>query len=325
MEMNAEYEQQHRGDMEAASGDLSCSLRSPKNETIDVPDQRSRDRRSQQAATIPETANSPASQQTRPDLVPAPLYATRPPQDQIMQMQPDSTSLQAVEGNDEGLAAQIEQTSPFSQNLLEVFGLSSIAQSVARFDPDTGEKINKMRKSYEGQLKGFGLSGRNKAVPYVETAATSAAPMSLVEMAQWPAEEWYNQRVRGHDVMVDSWQTARERIFAGLKLRTGHLKDDIKWQGILGLDRGAGKPEGERSTYETRPRSHADDRNAARPARARRNVKKRRYDDGSFEGYGEGFLDDDGDLDGGYESAETLASMDSRGERKRRKIRLGLG
>ncbi|KAL9033478.1 MAG: hypothetical protein Q9214_007498, partial [Letrouitia sp. 1 TL-2023] len=49
---------------------------------------------------------------------------------------------------------------------MSLFNLQSLASSVARTDPVTGEKINKMRKSYEGKVKALGLAGRNRAVKH---------------------------------------------------------------------------------------------------------------------------------------------------------------
>lgn len=50
-----------------------------------------------------------------------------------------------------------------NQDLLELYGLRGIQASVRRVDPVTGQKVNKLRKSYEGKLKELNLDGRNKA------------------------------------------------------------------------------------------------------------------------------------------------------------------
>jgi len=50
-----------------------------------------------------------------------------------------------------------------TQDLLELYDLRGIQASVRRVDPVTGQKVNKLRKSYEGKLKELNLDGRNKA------------------------------------------------------------------------------------------------------------------------------------------------------------------
>ena len=79
-----------------------------------------------------------------------------------------------------------------SQNLIELYGLNSIAASVARTDPVTGEKINKLRKSYEGKVKNLQIAGKNKAVK---------VPDEFTNLLQWPEQEWHNQKVHGKSAM----------------------------------------------------------------------------------------------------------------------------
>jgi alanyl-tRNA synthetase len=47
--------------------------------------------------------------------------------------------------------------------MFEVYKMQRIQASVRRVDPVTGQKVNKLRKSYEGKLKELNLDGRNKA------------------------------------------------------------------------------------------------------------------------------------------------------------------
>ena len=49
-----------------------------------------------------------------------------------------------------------------SQNLIDLYSLQGVQASVTRHDA-AGNKINKLRKSYEGKVKQLGLSGRSKA------------------------------------------------------------------------------------------------------------------------------------------------------------------
>ncbi|KAL9038475.1 MAG: hypothetical protein Q9180_003112 [Flavoplaca navasiana] len=194
------------------------------------------------------------------------------------------------------------------QDLLSLFGLDSLAATVARTDPNTGEKINKMRKSYEGKVKGFGLAGRNRAVKHDH----EKHPVGLLQMAQWPAEEWHNQHVHGKDVRNGLSEATLQKLGLATQMQSGSVPntDEHDWEDLLGNEK-------------TKPLPTIDERvkkpirveagvkvngqaNGIRPQtgkvplteanRPKRAGKKRRYDDHSFEGYGEGFLDDDGDV-----------------------------
>ena len=219
---------------------------------------------------------------------------------------------------------------------MTVFQLDPLAATVARFDPKSGEKINKMRKSYENYLKPLGLSGRNKSVKHEEAVAAggpAAKMMGLNEISAWPEEEWQNQRVLGKDVAKGLPDVLKSKLEKALTMNPGPVTDGAKWEDILGIDRpnpNNGKIRKDSKTNGSFPNgASVSNANAASTAqgtgtdniRARRNNKKRRYDDGSFEGYGEGYVDDEMDHEG-YESGETYASRNSRGskgDRKRRK------
>jgi hypothetical protein len=56
------------------------------------------------------------------------------------------------------------------------------------------------------------------------------------------------------------------------------------------------------------------------PARPKRNTKKRSYGDSSFEGYGEGFPDDEMGVNSGYSSG---GADDSRVQKRRKKVGIG--
>ncbi|OJD37575.1 rox3 family protein [Diplodia corticola] len=193
-----------------------------------------------------------------------------------------------------------------SQDLVALYGLNRITQSVARFDPKTGEKINKLRKSYESHVKDFKISG-GKSRP-------EAAPGQLMGLLHFPDEEYYLQRVRGNEM-----ESAQQRILAKLnggtlKMNPGKLSkdEDNKWKTRIGTDEapaakrpaadmldGPGKKlkpgqvmQGRNSaTSSPAMRPSPATKAAIRPDRA---GKKRSYLDSSFKGYGEGFGDDDG-------------------------------
>ena len=219
----------------------------------------------------------------------------------------------------------------FTSNLISLYGLDDLAATVARTDPGTGEKINKMRKSYEGQLKSFALSGKNKSVKHEDSKG-----MGLSEMAAWPEEEWQNQKVHGKDVRNGMPEAMKAKLDKAMHMLPGPVPDNDKWEDLLGIEKGkpvdvskdksvkntvAGKPNAPQANG-IRPSNNASANNAqvAEPIRARRTTKKRRYDDGSFEGYGEGFVDDDMEI--GYSSGESRSTRNSAGNRKRRKTKV---
>ena len=242
------------------------------------------------------------------------------------------------------VAQPLFQTSHLSTNLLSVFKLDPLVATVARFDPITGEKINKMRKSYEGQIKQLLLSGKNKSIKHEEAVATpnAAKMMGLCEMAAWPDEEWQSQKVHGKSAQRGLSDATKSKLEKAFLLHPGPVPEGNKWEDILGIDRpnpnahfklsntkirkdSKGNVHPSSATTTNNSNSATTTGDANEPIRARRNTKKRRYDDGSFEGYGEGYVDDDMDMEG-YESGETYTSRNSRGSKggeknKRRKTK----
>ncbi|KAL8672913.1 MAG: hypothetical protein Q9168_002667 [Polycauliona sp. 1 TL-2023] len=194
------------------------------------------------------------------------------------------------------------------QDLLALFGLDSLAATVARTDPGTGEKINKVRKSYEGKVKGFGLAGRNRAVKHDH----EKNPFGLLQMTQWPAEEWHNQNVHGKDVRNGLSEATMQKLGLAMQMQPGPVPNTAEhdWEDLLGnektkplptIDEQAKKPMRTETGVKVNGQTIGIRPQAGKFAfteanRPKRTGKKRRYDDHSFEGYGEGFLDDDGDV-----------------------------
>lgn len=218
-----------------------------------------------------------------------------------------------------------------SQNLLSLYGLDRIAQSVARFN-EKGEKINKLRKSYESHVKDFKISGGKSKAEGVEG--------QLMNLLHFPDEEYYLQRVRGNEL-----ESASQRILAklnggALKMAPGKLskEEDNKWKTRIGTDDnatvkrpaldtldGAAKKlkqggqvmQGRNSATSSpamRPSPGAAKSSAMRPDRA---GKKRSYVESSFKGYGEGYADDDGvgESTGGEDNGRGAGA-----KKKRRKV-----
>lgn len=229
------------------------------------------------------------------------------------------------------MVAPLPPKSHLTQNLLSIFGLDPLAATVARKDPVTGEKINKMRKSYEGQLKAFGLAGRNKAIIH-----DSSKGMGLCEMAAWPEEEWQNQKVSGKDVTKGLSEMLTAKIQKAMQMQPGPIPSNHEWEDILGIEKV--KPVEQNTKFvkqmNTTGGKGIGKLNGVRPVppntasveanRPKRRGTKRTYDEHSFEGYGEGYVDDEMDIGGGYTSSETHASRTSRKSgsttKKRKKV-----
>ncbi|KAJ5089407.1 hypothetical protein N7532_008091 [Penicillium argentinense] len=207
-----------------------------------------------------------------------------------------------------------------AMDLISLYGLGPIAQSVARMDPNTGEKINRLRKSYEGKLKGLGLAGRNKPVKQ-----EPGAPGSLRHLTLWPEEEWQNQKVVGKQIQVADIDSALHGLQnRAMQLEPGMVPNNDFWEDVLGHEKPA-KNQGSGDTGKksasaapspaprsilrtTTPAAVTQESERPRASRGR----KRHYDDNSFVGYGEGYADDDDDT-GFYSNGEGT------GKKKRKK------
>jgi hypothetical protein len=211
------------------------------------------------------------------------------------------------------------QKPPLTSNLISLYGLQPLAASVARSDPVTGEKINKMRKSYEGQLKTLGLSGRNRAVKHEEGKG-----MGFKELISWPEEEWQNQKVGAANVHNGLSNSILAKLEKAMQMQPGPVPNNSEWEDQLGMEKAklvevkASKlPQ---ATTNTKINGRLNGTTAeAEAIRPKRTGRKRRYDEHSFEGYGEGYVDDDVDI-GGYSSGDTQFSRRSSSNKKRKKV-----
>ncbi|KAH9904877.1 Rox3-domain-containing protein [Xylariomycetidae sp. FL2044] len=204
-----------------------------------------------------------------------------------------------------------------SEDLFAKFGLTSIAAEVARTKPN-GEK-NALRKTYKGQIKSLGLSGHFDAVK-----KEPMAPGSLMELVHYPQEDWNNTWVAGKNVERGLSQAHLTSLPKATTMAKGPIFKQIWDSSVLG-DLAPGnvskKVNHEQSARGTAPGTPAtpaanaavkSGKLAPQADRTRRIGKKRSYQDSSFEGYGEGYMDDD---TGGYSTGEG----DGRATLKRRK------
>ena len=187
-----------------------------------------------------------------------------------------------------------------------------------------------MRKSYEGQVKTFGLAGRNKAVKQEEGTAGG-----LMELVSWPDEEWQNQKTTGKELEKGLPGLILGKLEKAMRMEPGPVPKNDEWESILGLEklkppiRSTSKPR--QTNSETAPKAPKvpgytngiapGTPTTAEGARPKRASKKRNYHETSFEGYGEGYVDDDGDMGdaGGYSSGDG-SRKSSMSKKKRKKV-----
>jgi len=201
-----------------------------------------------------------------------------------------------------------------SQDLFELYSLTGIAASVARVLP--GAVKNSLRKTYKGYIKNSGISGQFDAVK-----KELGAPDTLFEMMRQPEEEWVVEYVQGKEVEKGLPEPAVAGLGKAMTMARGVVPKELWDNAVLGelvavpqttspakaVQGGARMP--------AAPTASASRTGKADVPRPKRNVKKRTYGDSSFEGYGEGFVDDELQ-DAGYSTGE---GDDRAGGRKRSK------
>lgn len=208
-----------------------------------------------------------------------------------------------------------------------MFGLEDLAAEVAREKPN-GEK-NALRKTYKGHIKRLGVAGHFDVQKKKEDA-----PSDFMAMLQVPDLEWNVHQVKGREIGDGLSEATVSSLGRAMTMSKGPVARSI-WDGSVLGDMGppntgdTSKPAApSKSTAPNTPAAttpSAMDRargNAAPgtdPLRPRRNIKKRTYGDSSYEGYGEGFPDDDGGADTGYSTGEGEG-----GQKRRKKVSLSV-
>jgi len=201
-----------------------------------------------------------------------------------------------------------------------MYKLRGIQDSVRRLDPVTGEKINKLRKSYEGKLKELGLEGRNKHEKREDHILTELLNPQWDDVMQEGGASHWQMRHAPLDLHGPSKQQFFSKLDGALSLRPGTLEkaDHAKWQHALGLDEPSKAP----PTTAAAPAKSATSKFLAQTAPVRnsapaspltglgrpgRSGKKRRYDESSYEGY-----EDDGYSTGGMEDRKRQKRVGTR-------------
>lgn len=198
-----------------------------------------------------------------------------------------------------------------SQNLFELYGLNALARSVARNDPITGEKINKLRKSYEGHIKALQIAGKPKAI---KLEGKLAGPMQI------PDQEYQLLMVQGKEIrhalnpqetrLAPDFDSLLNSALGGITSGPLPTPDTAKYRAYLGADEAVKAKAGPEAALHRivpsaaatpNPHTPAGGPRASRPERA---GSKRQYTDVSFQGYGEGFVDDYAESTGGEDNAQ---------------------
>ena len=209
-----------------------------------------------------------------------------------------------------------------SDDLFERYNLTGLAAEVARILPN-GEK-NAIRKTYKGHIKKLGVHGHWDSVK-----EDWERPDSLLNLAKMPEEEWKVHFVQNKDVNQGFTSEVSAKLMRACVMSKGTVPRNCWDSSVLG-DLAPGK--GDRQSSSARPTAPNTPNpmvpgpglnrpkaqtpvSAQEAARPKRNIKKRGYGDSSFEGYGEGYADDDGGAETGYSTGEG----DMASNQKRRK------
>lgn len=206
-----------------------------------------------------------------------------------------------------------------SEDLYEMFDLTGLAAEVAREKPN-GEK-NALRKTYKGHIKRLGVAGHFDVQKKKEDS-----PSDFLAMLQVPDHEWNVHQVKGRALMDGLSEMTKSSLGRALTMAKGPIAKSV-WDtsvlGDIGSNGDSSKAPSAKPTAPNTPlismpgaamsRPKAQLLSGQSPARPQRSIKKRSYGDSSYEGYGEGFPDDDTGLETGYSTGE------GEGGQKRRK------
>jgi hypothetical protein len=219
-----------------------------------------------------------------------------------------------------------------SADLFDKYSLSALAAEVAREKPN-GEK-NALRKTYKGHIKRLGITGHFDAHKF----DPDKDPMreNFFHMLAFPELEWSVHEVKGSEITNGLSDQVMASLGRAMTMAKGKVISKAWDASVLGelapvemsKQVSSAKPTAPSTPAATTPAGATA--GAARPkqplmaaqgqgqdpARPKRSVKKRSYGDSSFEGYGEGYPDDDIGMETGYSSG----GGDDRGGQKRRKV-----
>jgi hypothetical protein len=199
--------------------------------------------------------------------------------------------------------------------------LTGLATEVARVLPN-GEK-NALRKTYKGHIKKLGVQGH-----WDEAKQDPFREFGFIHLIKLPQDVWDSTQVRGQDIKDGFTNEARQKLLRALTMGKGIVPKNV-WDssvlGDLGPGKGEKQPVSARPTAPNTPLPSSGLSSVPRPKvgtplgqdRSKRNIKKRSYGDSSFDGYGDGFPDDEAGAETGYSTGE--GDMVS-GQKRRKKV-----
>lgn len=216
-----------------------------------------------------------------------------------------------------------------SEDLFEMFGLTGLASKMAREKPN-GEK-NALRKSFKSQVKELAIDG---AYDTKKDERQDNDPEGFFAMLGLPEDVWYAHNVKGKEIQDGFSSQTQANLPKAMTMLKGKVRKEHWDPYILGsLDPSAqlgdstanpansakpselNTPAASTPSTLVRPKANNQPLTPGHdPNRPRRNIKKRSYGDSSFEGYGEGYPDDDA---GGYSTGD---GDDRNGTKRRKKV-----
>ena len=129
--------------------------------------------------------------------------------------------------NTGSLLAHPQKQPDLSRDLFELYSLNPIAAKVARVLPN-GEK-NGLRKTYKGQIKELGISGKFDVAVHDEES-----PGGLLAMMREPEHEWtVNQRM-GKEIERGLPQNVRAALPAAMTMAKGIIPKAMWDSSVLG-------------------------------------------------------------------------------------------
>lgn len=195
-----------------------------------------------------------------------------------------------------------------SLDLFELYNHQAIVESVARWKPDAkapdGRAKNAMRKTFKNKIKAAGVNGNfDYKTDEVEQKNKIPKLGQLIHMMVIDEEEFNELHPWGKDI-DKGLDALLPNIDKALTMAKGVIPKTIFDSSVLGE---IGAPSSAKQVPKQNgartPIPQASHGGTPRPKselpRPKRNVKKRTYGDSSYEGYGEGYVDDDAP-DGGY-------------------------
>lgn len=201
-----------------------------------------------------------------------------------------------------------QQFPQLSADLYEMFSLTGLAAEVAREKPN-GEK-NALRKTYKGHIKRLGIAGHFDAHKKPDGEVSD-----FMQMYYMPDDEWTAYQVSGNNIGDGLSEMTLQSLSRATTLAKGPIPKKVWDTSILGdiLGDGTKKPTTTPGTPVTgvpAPMSNPKlqvglGQNQVRPHRT---MKKRTYGDSSYEGYNEGYADDDAGAETGYDTGDGDAS-----------------